>query len=105
MSKTMDELGGLPMFPPRSRNSDPETSHEAAGSMAGEARAQRERILAHLRLHGPHTADALDEALGLRDTSAGRRLPELWDMGLACPNASVALTRSGRRAHVWRAVT
>ena len=104
MSKHLDELGGLPMFPPRSRNSDPETSHEAAGSMEGEANAQRQRILAYLRYRGPRTADAIDLYLGLRDTSAGRRLPELKEMGLVEMTDQTALTRSGRRAHVWRAI-
>jgi len=104
MSKHLDELGGLPLFPPRSRNSDPETSHEAAGSMAGEANAQRQRIISLLREFGPTTADGIDFALKLRDTSAGRRLPELKEMGLVEMTAKVALTRSGRQAHVWRAV-
>ena len=104
MSKTLDELGGLPLFPPKARNSDPDTSHEAAESMEGDAKAQRQRILAYLRYHGPHTADCLDAFLGLRDTSAGRRLPELKEMGLVEMTTMKALTRSGRRAHVWRAI-
>jgi len=104
MSKHLDELGGLPMFPPRSRNSDPDTSHEAAESMVGYAHAQQRRILIFLREHGPQTADYLDVALAMRDTSAGRRLPELKEMGLVEMTTMKALTRSGRRAHVWRAV-
>ena len=104
MSKTLDELGGLPLFPPKARNSDPDTSHEAAESMEGEAKAQRAQILDYLRRRGPRTADGLDFILNLRPTSAGRRLPELKEMGLVEMTAKVALTRSGRGAHVWRAV-
>jgi len=102
MSKHLDELGGLPMFPPKARNSDPDTSHEAAESMEGEAKAQRAQILDFLRRRGPRTADGLDFILNLRPTSAGRRLSEL--SGLVEMTEKTALTRSGRRAHVWRAV-
>jgi len=101
MSKHLDELGGLPLFPPKARNSDPDTSHEAAESMEGEADTQRKWILASLRRMGPQTADELDQRLGLRPTSAGRRLSEL--SGLVEMTEKTALTRSGRRAHVWRA--
>ena len=103
MSKT-SPITDLPMFDPRSRNSDPETSKEAGGSMESEADTQRRKILDLLREFGPSTADGIDFALKLRDTSAGRRLPELKEMGLVEMTDQTALTRSGRRAHIWRAV-
>ncbi len=89
---------------PVARNSDPETSHEAAASMVNEAEAQRRQILYHLRTKGPRTADELDEELNLRDTSAGRRLPELEVVFLARPTEEKRKTRSGRRARIWEAI-
>ena len=109
MSKTLQQFDGLPMFdgpspPPRARESDPETSHEAAASMANEAAAQRSKIHRALLCHGGKTADGLDEFCELRVTSAGRRLPELQKLGLARPTDRKEKTRSGRMARVWEAV-
>ena len=103
MSKTLDQLGGLPMWT-QARTSDPETSHEAAASMYDEAKAQRGHILWCLHEYGGMTADGLDQALGLRVTSAGRRLPELESEGLVRKTQRQAMTRSGRSAIIWEAV-
>jgi len=104
MSGTVNQIGGLPLFEPRARNSDPVTSHQAAESMMGEAQGQRANILAALTMFGPMTADELDEKLDLRDTSAGRRLPELAEMGLVERLKDMRRTRSNRQAHIWRAL-
>ena len=66
------------------------------------AASQRAKILAFLREHGGATGDGLDEALGWRPTSAGRRLPELRELGLVTMTEEVRVTRSGRRARIWR---
>jgi len=103
MSGQIDQLGGLPMWT-QARTSDPATSHEAAASMYDEARAQRQHIHQWLIVHGGLTADGLDQALGLRVTSAGRRLPELESEGLVRKTQRQAMTRSGRSAIIWEAV-
>ena len=95
---------------PRARTSDPETSHEAAASMEGPAKSQRNDCLKLLRFTGPRTADEIDEYMeGLTHgrwprTTAGRRLPELEELGLVERLPEKRPTRSGRKAHLWRAV-
>ena len=101
----MSNTDGLPMFekipPPLAKNEDPDTSHQAAASMKDEAKAQRRLILRELELTGPMTADALDDALDLRPTSAGRRMGELKRAGLVVMLEKKGLTRSGRKARLW----
>ena len=92
---------GLPLFEPRARNTDPDTSHAAAISMSDAAHSQRGLILAYLKEHGPAIADAIDDALGLRLTSSGRRLPELEEMGLVEMTDGYGTTRSNRSARLW----
>ena len=86
----------------RARSTDPATSHEAAGKM--DAEGQRERIMRLMRFMARcgWTADELDEVIGWRVTTAGRRLSELKRRGLveACGQR---YTRSGRQATVYRA--
>ncbi len=94
----------LGMFEPRARTTDPQTSHEAAASMADAAGRQRAMVLLVLRDHGPQTADAVDAILegeGWKRTTAGRRLPELMEIGQVERTDEKRLTRSKRRAHVW----
>ena len=87
---------------PRARETDVETSHQAAASIADQAGSQRERILLELeREGGPLTADQLDDFIGWRLTTAGRRLPELREMGRVRMLERTAMTRSGRRARLW----
>lgn len=94
----------LPLFAaPAARATDPATSHDAARSMAdGPAEAQAHAILRALLTYGDATADALDARIGWRDTTAGRRLKELDRAGYAYPLQGTAVTRSGRKAHLWR---
>jgi len=91
----------LPLF---ARAADPVTSQEAAASMVDAAGHQRAAILGVFLAVGPLTADQLDDRLGWRPTTAGRRLKELEALGLARRTGGVRLTRSKRRAEVWRAV-
>jgi predicted HTH transcriptional regulator len=91
-------------FVPRSRTSDPVSSQEAGESMIGTAQTQRDRIEEFLKVNPPMTADQVDERLGLRATSAGRRLPELRELGKAqVLEGEFRRTRSGRRAVLWTA--
>ena len=89
---------------PRARSSDPDTSHEAARSMHVAAATHRGMILKHLEKHGASTGDAIDEALGWRHATANRRLPELRRMNLIEMSDQTAVTRSGRRARMWRII-
>ncbi len=63
MSQYTDPLAGLPMFEPRARNTDPETSHEAAESMVSASHIQRATVLSALINHGPMIADEIDAML------------------------------------------
>ena len=92
----------------RSRSTDPATSHEAARKV--DAAGQRGKIMELMgrdhRVYGGAaglTADELDDIIGWRVTTAGRRLSELKRRGLveACGRR---YTRSGRQATVYRAV-
>ena len=92
----------LDAFQPRDRRTDPNTSHAAAASMLEGAASHRAKILAFLREHGGATGDGLDDALGWRHATANRRLPELRELGLVTMTDEMRVTRSGRRARVWR---
>ena len=89
---------------PRARSADPDTSHEAARSMHVAAGTHRGMILRYLEEHGASTGDAIDEALGWRHATANRRLPELRRMNLIEMSDQSAVTRSGRRAKMWRII-
>ena len=102
MSEHRDTTRGLPMFEvPRARNTDPATSHAAARSMWVGAVVHRRKILDAL-LYGPLTADQLDEAIGWRATTAGRRLGELVKAGHVERLEATDPTRSGRQAARYR---
>ena len=103
MSKTLDNTAGLPMWT-RARTTDPDTSHQAAASMEDGAASQRKQINQYLIANAGRTADALDHELGLRVTSAGRRLSELEAAGLVRKTERRAPTRSGRSAIIWEAI-
>ena len=96
-----------PGVQPTARPSDPATSHLAAESMDLAAETQRADLYAALCANGPLTADELDELLLFRVTTAGRRLIELTrlDPPLARRLERTRLTRSGRSAHLWEALT
>ena len=90
----------LDLFAPRARTTDPDTSHEAAESVTSHASGQRLRCLTELA-GGPLTADAIDARVGWRVTTAGRRLPELQELGAVTMLEAKGVTRSGRTAHLW----
>ena len=86
---------------PGARRTDPETSHQAAASRVGKIAGQQERILSRLQVFGPMTADQLDQIIGWWVTTAGRRLPELAEMGSVRMLEKTGTTRSGRQARLW----
>ena len=95
---------------PRARSTDPRTSHAAGDAV--DAAGQRERIMELLKAvgrptgmwHGGLNADQIDQYIGWRLTTAGRRLSELKRRGLV-EVVGERLTRSGRKASVYRAVS
>lgn len=98
----------LPLFSdppaPKARQTDPETSKDAASSMADTAETHRQKILSALRDHGRMTGDAIDDLFGWKHATANRRLPELRSLGLVEMTDATAHTRSGRSARLWRAI-
>ena len=98
-----DQRDGVKALP-GARRTDPETSHLAAASMVGKIEAQQERILSRLQVFGPMTADQVDELIGWRETTAGRRLPELAEMGSVRRLETTGITRSGRQARLWEMI-
>ena len=96
----------LDLFEPRARTTDPAMSHGAAAMV--DAEGQRGKIMdlmdsgRPLRVGG-WTADEIDEYIGWRVTTAGRRLSELRRRGLVEP-CGERLTRSGCKATVYRCV-
>ncbi len=103
MSALAPMIADLPLFAPRARRTDPETSHVAAASMAGGATRHRERILAHLRTVEDATKDEIGAAVGLTDVQAARRLSELKAAGEIEDSGARRPTASGRPAIAWRA--
>ena len=95
----------LPLFAPRARRTDPETSKLAAESMVGAARDHRDRILAHLRAIAPAAAnkDEIGAAIGLDNVQVARRCGELRDAGLIVDSGETRPSKSGRAATCWRA--
>ena len=90
---------------PRARNTDPETSRDAADSMVQAAEGQRNAILAELRKSGPLTADEIDVHLFSGHHTSARRLPELAELGLVHRSTDKRPTRAGRAAFIWRATS
>ena len=78
------------------------TSEEAAISMAPKAGTLRAKVLEEIK-RGPKTDEQLIDALGRSASSVRPRRVELMDLGLVEP-AGTAVTRSGRKALLWRFV-
>ena len=95
---------GLPLFDlPRTRRTDPGTSGVADRRNRTLRRTSQYGTIL-LTLVGWSTAlsaDRLDELIGWRETTVGRRLGELVELGYVSVLAEVADTRSGNPAHVY----
>jgi predicted ArsR family transcriptional regulator len=89
------------------RRFDPTTSHIAADRVAEFAGKQHDAILAALRDHGPSTAHEIAAHCGLEAHAVGKRMNELFVVGLVKTVADgkgdvmTRLTPSGRKARVW----
>ena len=92
----------IPM--PRSRRTDPITSHLAAQSARPLQMTHLEQILAALQQHGAGTIDTIADWTGLSAVQVARRLPELQQQGLAKPTGKFGLSVCGRLEREWEAI-
>jgi repressor of nif and glnA expression len=87
--------------PGLARADHPETSKEAAASVATRAHTQRERILRMLiALQSPATRECLENALTMKGNSVRPRLRELEDRRLVRRTGEHGLTSSGHKAEL-----
>lgn len=91
----------FPETPAQARQSDPETSHDAAASV--DATELEDEVLDELRRHGPGTT--VDLAMRMRRSlvSVSPRMKPLEAKGLVVRDGK-QLNPSGRRADMWKAV-
>jgi hypothetical protein len=89
---------------PTARQSDPDTSHEAASRVAPKASTDRLRVLHCLQDAGAQgkTDFELAEELGGLQTSLGVRRGELVKLGLVENSGTRRNSPSGSPAIVWR---
>lgn len=87
------------------RNTDPETSHEAAISVSG-IRVSQQHIIDVLKSYGPATDEEIYPRLPVKISPSGARTrrAELVAMGLVIDSGERRTTEAGRRTIVWRAV-
>ena len=87
-----------------SRRTDPATSKEAATAAEKFAKSHAGIILAALREYGACTKDELANLIDLNGTQIARRLPDLFDAGLAKPTGQTRSSESGLQERVWMVV-
>lgn len=90
------------------RNTDPETSHEAARSVEPKLRESQEVVLSLMRSIGPATDDRIyaeAKARGVKISTSGcrTRRSELVTMEFARFTGMYDRLESGRRARIWEA--
>ena len=106
MCNTKDGRVDLPLFA-HARNSDPETSHQAAASIPSAAiRESQEMVLEALRGYGPMPDFHLVPLLASRMSPSGirSRRSELVTLGKVVDTGKRVRTDSGRQAIVWAAL-
>lgn len=97
------ELFDVQEVPPYVAGSD--TSLEAALSVADKVGGKERRVLEALREHGGSTGDELEVSLEMLHQTVGARLRGLVLKGLVKDSGKRRLTRAGRKAVVWEAVS
>ena len=85
----------------RARNSDPETSHQAAARVDEFAHSHRELIMTAIAHYGAMTVDEIAAKTGLKTQQVNKRLPELERHRKAQPTGATRKSASGRDARVW----
>jgi predicted transcriptional regulator len=85
------------------RNTDPETSHQAAARAPSvRANDRRAALIAHVENPAGITDFELAEIVGRQQTSAGKRRGELRDLGLIEDSGLRRAAPSGSSSIVWR---
>lgn len=85
------------------RNTDPDTSHEAARDLvdSGTQAQQQAQVVSALRQHPGLTSRELAFSAGLDRHMVARRLPELEAEGLAVHGAPRICSMSRKRCQTW----
>lgn len=84
------------------RNTDPDTSKQAARSVEELRENHMEKILAQLAII-PKTAEGISDGIDISYVAVNRRLPELERAGKVTRTERRLPNRSGRMAIVWEA--
>ena len=93
------------LFGPAPAQRHSATSLAAAVAIEPVSGKDRLRVLLYLREQGQRgaTDEQIQDALGLPGSTERPRRIELWEKGLVWKSIETRLTRSGRKATVWRA--
>lgn len=83
------------------RNTDPQTSHDAAARVGEFSCSHQQLILSCLDRHGPIGAEGISAIIGIPSYSIRKRLPELQDMNYCFPTGNMLRTSSGRQEREW----
>ena len=86
---------------PRARHNAPETSHEAAESIAPAASRLAKWVLENIEYSVGLTCFEVEEITDLSHQTASARITELRQKGLIKDSGQRRLTSSGRKAVVW----
>lgn len=84
------------------RNTDPETSHEAALNL--DANLLERLVLETLLKHGPLTSEGVADLLKISLVSISPRFRPLVNKGKIADTGVRAKNKSGRSAILWRAI-
>jgi Mn-dependent DtxR family transcriptional regulator len=96
--------GQLNLFQTPARNTDPQTSHEAAQANQKERQTLAMRVLEVLKASPVPLADfEIANRLGALRGSVAKRRQELQNAGLVEQAEGSVITDTGSRANVWRA--
>ena len=101
--KDRDDQLGINFDPPRARNTDPDTSHDAAHIMreSGLAKGQRRQVILALGVEPMHSF-GVDQYYGWRDASASRRMTEVRNAGCSEKTGEKRKTVGNCTGHVHR---
>lgn len=96
-------LFGAMLPHPGARHTDPATSHEAAQRKASTSATDAAIVLKCLRVAANNgmTADQIEASLDWPAHAAGKRLSELFKLGLVTRGPATRETRSGSPALIW----
>lgn len=101
LGAAMTQLELVPKPPPAQHHSV--TSVQAAERIEPDAKTLRHRVLMVLKVNGGLTDEEMQLGIPMNPSTQRPRRIELVNMGLVVDSGLTRLTRSGRKATVWRA--